>query len=134
MSQLKSGKINKSKLLFDEVVVFDSIDDLLKGCDKFCEIMNTRTENEITYFDKDKNLSDTTCMKEIIRVKNGFSDIKDESWKLSLNSFNYADIKYNVLIETAKKRESFKGDRMEARVFEKTTCIIGEVQCQKNGS
>ena len=102
-------------------VVFDSIEDLLKGCEKFEKIMNKRTENEIADDrKKDKNLSDTTCMKEIIRVKNGFTEIKNESWKLSLNSFNYTDIKYNILIETAKKRKSHKAD--------KTTCIIGEVQ------
>ena len=93
-------------------VVFDNIDNLLNGCRKFEEIIKLRRENEMKKdSEKDKELSNTTCIKEIIRIKNGFCDIKDESWKLNVNEFNYCDIKYNVLISSSKN-----------------ICIIGEVQ------
>ena len=100
-------------------VVFDNIDDLLNGCKKFEKIINVTTANALKESYRDKKLSNK-CIQEIIRIKNGFSDIEDESWKLGLKSFNYCDIKYNVLICTNKIREH--GNHFSS------TCLIGEVQ------
>ena len=106
-------------------VVFDNIDDLLNGCKKFEKIINVTTANALKESYRDKKLSNK-CIQEIIRIKNGFSDIEDESWKLGLKSFNYCDIKYNVLICTNIIREH--RSNMNVNQVRAKTCIIGEVQ------
>ena len=64
-------------------VVFDTIDDLVKGVKKFI------AENE-------KNPFHQNVASPIVRLKNGFSDIGDKCWELPLSSINYCDIKINM--------------------------------------
>ena len=66
-------------------VVFDNVHDLVEGCKKFAEM-------------RGKNVDFSGCLGKIIRIKNGFSEISDNSWDKELNHFNYVDVKYNICI------------------------------------
>ena len=68
-------------------IVFETSKDLLRGFELFRRWINSER------FTKD------SCLKYIVRVKNGFNCIKDESWNLDIKEFDYCDIKINVLIE-----------------------------------
>lgn len=73
-------------------VVFKNIKHFLKGFNKFF------AKHHLFYAD-DKISPIAGCVKQILRIKNDFADIGDNSWNLDVNSFNYCDIKCNVLIE-----------------------------------
>ena len=75
-------------------VIFDNVTDFIKGFTKF----------ESNFTDPNFIHKRKGCIKQIVRIKNDFGDIKDESWNLDLNSFNYCDIKCNVIIEYNKQR------------------------------
>ena len=79
-------------------VVFDSIEDLLNGCEKFKQHINSRGVSYI---------------KNVVRIKNGFvnafgNSINDEkeasSYKsvksMDLSSFDYCDVKMNVMVKS----------------------------------
>ena len=58
-------------------VVFDTIDNLVKGVKSFC---------------------DKFPSEDIVRIKNGFSEIKDNIWNVDLKEIGYCDIKINVKV------------------------------------
>ena len=115
----KSRSITKSQLDYKEKswphsshildllrcsVVFDTIDDLICGCKKFENIINSNRKNNNEY-----------CISSIIRMKNGFNEMfgntSEASLKsLSLDKFGYCDIKYNVLISGANKNGGLIGE------------------------
>ena len=70
-------------------VTFDTIEDLINGFKKFKQnrLNCARTGNY-----------GQGCLRNITRIKNGFAEINDESWKLDLSSFDYCDIKFNVVV------------------------------------
>ena len=59
--------------------------------------------------------NNSKVIKEIIRVKNGFSNIDDESWKLDASSFGYRDIKFTVsrLKQAKKENQANHGAGMQ---------------------
>ena len=67
---------------------FSTLKDLIAGYDKFMLMFHMR-----------KRRQQKGCMKCVVRVKNDFADIKDNSWDLDINNFGYADIKLNILLE-----------------------------------
>ena len=82
-------------------VVFDTTKDLLIGFEMFRKIIDSnkkklgRNDNGA----QQQNESKSGCIKHIIRIKNGFNKIEDESWNTNINKFQYCDIKVNMLIE-----------------------------------
>lgn len=71
---------------------FSKLNDLLKAYNEFRRIFR------ISYIDDHDG-----CIKGVVRVKNDFSDIGDNSWDLPIDAFGYCDIKLNVLIEYENK-------------------------------
>ena len=67
-------------------VVFENVKDLIQACVKFGHIVDREKKGGI--------------IARVLRIKNGFSKINDQSWNVELNKFEYADIKFNVLIKT----------------------------------
>ena len=107
-------------------VSFDSVDDMVKGCMKFEEIINgmiakksqeqVKANTSASYYGQfvlnpSGNSGDGFCMfNDIIRIKNGFKNIKNESWKCKYSEFGYVDIKYNILLDggVARKDKGLK--------------------------
>ena len=80
-------------------VTFDDIDSFLKGFYQFI--------SDFKFDYPDRNQSDNyknRCVKFIVRIKNDFSSIKDNAWDENVDSFNYCDVKCNVLIECYQYR------------------------------
>ena len=92
-------------------VEFDNLSDFLNGYNKF----EAKYDNVANM--KPENYNKLGCVKWIVRRKNSFSNIKDESWNLSLNSFNYCDIKCNLLVEK-------NGVRIIAEIQVLLVCLI----------
>ena len=75
-------------------VVFDTIEDLLNGCNKLKDII-LNNNNEQSH----------GCILSIIRIKNGFHDLFGNNTtinaikEMKLYSFDYCDIKLNVMIK-----------------------------------
>lgn len=66
---------------------FDSTKDMLNCLNHLCEEINDNKNGE--------NSKNAGCLREIVRIKNGFSDIKN--WK-NESQCDYKDIKLNVII------------------------------------
>ena len=62
-------------------VTFDSVGDMLAGMNELIRLVST---------------DDALCIKQILRLKNGFKDIK--AWGNDLNNYDYRDVKFNVLV------------------------------------
>ena len=87
-------------------VVFETVEDMINGCEKFFkEYGRKKSWHEIN--EKEKDVS---CIESIIRIKNGFSSIADESWNCDLSQFDYADIKFNVNIRSSDKKCAIVGE------------------------
>lgn len=53
----------------------------------------------IEEFEKMINENYAQCIKKIVRKKNGFASIDDESWNMDLFLFDYKDVKLNIIVE-----------------------------------
>ena len=110
-------------------VTFDTIDGLIKGYKQFTNMMYDR----YLYGNNAKNIS---CIKRILRIKNGFSTIVDESWNVKdLSKFDYVDIKFNVLIETTMDRRNIdsrnnktNNNRNGKKLANDKYYLMGEIQ------
>ena len=101
-------------------VVFDDIKNLTDGINKFMNIVGTSNviqglkglNVKMQQVAKLKNLKGISggCLKRVVRIKNGFGSIPDESWNVDLLKFDYADIKLNVVIENEKENVRLIGE------------------------
>ena len=94
-------------------VVFANSSDLLKGINKFIDIItnnndekndnngNNNNSNNNNMNEKSRKLRKNHCIKRIVRIKNGFDQFQNVSTldDNQLNKFNYCDVKFNILIE-----------------------------------
>ena len=102
-------------------VQFDTIEDLLKACDAFNDIF----DKKIGKVKDDLGLN--ICILGICRIKNGFVNISDESWKSALNEFTYYDIKFNVAIDM-QAVDTKNSQNRSARMDNNSSSLIGEIQ------
>ena len=72
-------------------VVFDTIEDLVKGYN--------------TFYNKHRNFSESEKgVTRIVRIKNDFSEYTGDLSEYSLNEFKYSDIKFNVIVHGARDK------------------------------
>ena len=81
-------------------VVFDDIKNLTDGINKFMNIVGTSNviqglkglNVKMQQVAKLKNLKGISggCLKRVVRIKNGFGSIPDESWNVDLLKFQLA--------------------------------------------
>lgn len=77
-------------------VVFDTVENLISGLNEFMNFI----DDGATIVDKNNNNQEREiCIKQIVRVKNGFSSIPNQVMQAKLNVYDYRDIKLNVIIE-----------------------------------
>ena len=95
-------------------VTFDTIDDFLKGFDYFYKDFETATpvgRELIDNYDYNYNYNGTCtqcrqgCLRGIARIENDFAQLKDDEVKSrDANSFEYFDIRCNMIIDYNDKR------------------------------
>ena len=73
-------------------LTFDTVKDLLKGLKRLDNLIKSKKSG---------------CIIEILRIKNGFSDIKD--WKRTTDA-NYKDVKLNIVIHDTQSGQSIIGE------------------------